>query len=153
RRGIRQLEPGTYLRLRAGKPAQPGRWIPAPAPRPPVADGDLDSLSRTLEDVLSDAVRDHLVADVPVGVLLSGGVDSSTIAALAARHAGRLQTFSVVHRDPAYDERTAARAVAKAIGSEHHEIELSDAPLTEDELDLLVDHHGDPFSDSSSLAV
>jgi len=153
RRGIRQLLPGSAVRLRAGRPAEPRRWIAPPAPAAPPLAGDLSALSHALEELLSGAVRDHLVADVPVGVLLSGGVDSSTIAALAARHAGRLQTFSVVHRDPAYDEREAARAVAAAIGSEHHELELSDAPLTEDELDLLVDHHGDPFSDSSSLAV
>jgi asparagine synthase (glutamine-hydrolysing) len=153
RRGIRQLLPGTCVRLRAGRGAEPHQWIAPPAPAGPVPGGDLDALASGLEGVLSDAVRDHLVADVPVGVLLSGGVDSSTIAALAARHAGRLQTFSVVHRDPAYDERAAARAVAAAIGSQHHEIELSEAPLGEDELDLLVDHHGDPFADSSSLAV
>jgi asparagine synthase (glutamine-hydrolysing) len=153
RAAVRQLEPGTWMRLRAGRPAEAGRWAPSPGPRQPELAGDLDTLSRQLESVLSDAVRDHLVADVPVGVLLSGGVDSSTVAALAARHAGRIQTFAVVHHDPAYDERKAARAVAEAIGSEHHEVEFSEAPLSEDELDVLVDHHGDPFADSSSLAV
>ncbi|MCX5737467.1 MAG: asparagine synthase (glutamine-hydrolyzing), partial [Proteobacteria bacterium] len=129
RAGIRQLRPGTALRLRAGAAPLETRWL------------------------LSECVREHLVSDVPIGVLLSGGVDSSTVAALAARHVGRLKTYAVVHRDPAYDERLAARAVAERIGSEHHEIEFSDTPLSEDELDLLVDHHGDPFADSSSLAV
>jgi asparagine synthase (glutamine-hydrolysing) len=153
RRGIRQLLPGSCVRLRGGASAEPRRWTPAPSPLAPPVAGDLAEVSRALEELLATTVREHLVADVPVGVLLSGGVDSSTIAALAARCAGRVRTFSVVHRDPAYDEREAARAVASAIGSEHHEIELSDAPLSEDELDLLVDHHGDPFADSSSLAV
>ena len=153
RRGIRQLLPGCFAHLHADRAAVEGRFAPEPGPERPALAGDLDALSRALEEVLSEAVREHLVADVPVGVLLSGGVDSSTIAALAARHARRLETFSVVHRDPAYDERKAARAVADAIGSDHHEIELSDAPLSEEELDLLVDHHGDPFADSSSLAV
>ena len=153
RRGIRQLMPGTFARLREGRAAALGRFAPEPGPAQPKLRGELDELSRALEDALSTAVREHLVADVPVGVLLSGGVDSSTIAALSARHARRVKTFSVVHRDPAYDERRAARAVAEAIGSDHHEIELSDAPLSEEELDRLVDHHGDPFADSSSLAV
>jgi asparagine synthase (glutamine-hydrolysing) len=153
RRGIAQLAPGECVWLRAGETAQPARWTPAPGPREPRLVGDVASLSHALEEVLSASVRSHLVSDVPVGVLLSGGVDSSTIAALAARHAGRIETFSVVHNDPAYDERDAARAVANAIGSRHHEIEFSDAPLSQDELDLLVDHHGDPFADSSSLAV
>lgn len=153
RAGIRQLRPGTALRLRAGATPVETRWVAEPGPGEPQLVGDLESLSRELESLLSDCVRDHLVSDVPVGVLLSGGVDSSTVAALAARHVGRLQTYAVVHRDPAYDERLAARAVADHIGSEHHEIEFADTPLSEDELDLLVDHHGDPFADSSSLAV
>ena len=153
RRGIRQLEPGTWLRLRAGAEPVAGRFAPEPGPLGPPASGDLASLADRLEEVLSACVREHLVSDVPVGVLLSGGVDSSTVAALAARHAGRVKTFAVVHRDPAYDERHAARAVASAIGSEHHEIELSVQPLTEEELDVVVDHHGDPFADSSSLNV
>jgi asparagine synthase (glutamine-hydrolysing) len=153
RAGVRQLAPGTALLLRAGAEPQPQRWAAEPAPAEPPLAGDVESLSRELETVLSNSVREHLVADVPVGVLLSGGVDSSTVAALAARHVGRLATYSIVHRDPAYDERDAARAVAEAIGSEHHEIEFSDAALSEAELDLLVDHHGDPFADSSSLAV
>lgn len=153
RSGIRQLRPGTAVRLRAGAAPIETRFVPEPAPIEPMLAGDVESLSHALEALLSQCVREHLVADVPVGVLLSGGVDSSTVAALAARHVGRLKTYAVVHRDPAYDERAAARAVATAIGSEHHEIEFSDAALTEAELDLLVDHHGDPFADSSSLAV
>jgi len=153
RRGIRQLEPGSFVRLRAGADPVEGRFAPEPGPLEPRIEGDVPELAGRLETVLSDCVREHLVADVPVGVLLSGGIDSSTVAALAARHAGRIQTFAVVHRDPAYDEREAARAVAAHIGSEHHEIELSEAPLREEELDVLVDHHGDPFADSSSLNV
>jgi asparagine synthase (glutamine-hydrolysing) len=153
RAGVQQLRPGTALRLRADAEPVETRWVAEPGPAGPLLAGDLGSLSRELEARLSACVRDHLVADVPVGVLLSGGVDSSTVAALAARHAGRLKTYSVVHRDPAYDERAASRAVATHIGSEHAEIEFSDAPLADDELDLLVDHHGDPFADSSSLAV
>jgi asparagine synthase (glutamine-hydrolysing) len=153
RAGVRQLRPGTALRLRPDAAPEEVRFVAEPAPLGPPLAGDAESLSHELERVLSACVREHLVADVPVGVLLSGGVDSSTVAALAARHVGRLRTYAIVHRDPAYDERSAARAVAEAIGSEHHEIEFSDAALTEDELDLLVDHHGDPFADSSSLAV
>jgi len=153
RRGPRQLRPGMRLRLRAGRAAEPRRWIDEPGPRLPRLEGDLETLSRQLEEELSQSIREHLVADVPVGVLLSGGVDSSIVAALAARNAGRIETFAVVHRDPAYDERKAARAVADAIGSRHHEVEFSESPLTEEEFDRVVDHHGDPFADSSSLAV
>ena len=153
RRGPRQLRPGMQVHLRAGVAAQPSRWIDEPTPRLPRLEGDLETLSSQLEEELSQSIREHLVADVPVGVLLSGGVDSSIVAALAARNAGRIETFAVVHRDAAYDERNAARAVADAIGSRHHEVEFSESPLTEEEFESVVDHHGDPFADSSSLAV
>ena len=153
RAGARQLRPGAWVRLRAGEAPREGRFVAEPAPQAPRFDGGLEALSHDLEAVLSDTVREHLASDVPVGVLLSGGVDSSIVAALAARHVGRVKTFAVVHQDPAYDERHAARAVAQAIGSEHHEIEFSHTPLGEQDLDTVVDHHGDPFADSSSLAV
>ncbi len=153
RRGIRQLLPGCAQRLRPGRPSEEIRFAPEPGPTAPLLEGGEEELSQRLERVLSDTVRDHLVADVPIGVLLSGGVDSSTVAALAARHVGRLRTFCVVHRDPRYDESAAARAVASALGSDHHEIELPETGLSPDDLDTLVDHHGDPFADSSSLNV
>ena len=151
RRGVRQLRPGTLAWLRAGREEHVGRWAAEPGPLEPLHRGGEEELSRRLEEILSGCVAEHLVADVPVGVLLSGGVDSSAVAALAARHTGRLETFSIVHRDPAYDERDAARAVAEVIGSEHHEVELSEAPLSEEELDTLIDRHGDPYAESSSL--
>ncbi len=153
RRGICQLLPGTLVRWRPGRAPTEQRFAEPPGPREPLHQGSHDRLVDELEERMSRAVSEHLVSDVPVGVLLSGGVDSSAVAALAARHVSRLETFALVHRDPHYDERGPARAVAEAIGSRHHEIEFSEAPLSEDELDTLVDHHGDPFSDSSSLAV
>lgn len=153
RSGIRQLLPGTWESLRAGDAPRQGSFVAPPGPVGPVLHGDIEHLSVELEGVLSRAVRDHLVADVPVGMLLSGGVDSSVVGALAARHVGRLKTYAVVHRDPRYDESAAARAVAAAIGSEHHEIELPGEGLSWEDLDVLVDHHGDPFADSSSLNV
>lgn len=153
RRGVRQLEPGSWVRLHVDREPESGRFVSPPGPREPTRAGDAASLVEPLEETLSRCVAEHLISDVPVGVLLSGGVDSATIAALAARHTGRVKTFTVVHRDPAYDESDVARRVAHHIGSDHHEIEVSDSPLTEEELDVLVDHHGDPFADSSSLNV
>jgi asparagine synthase (glutamine-hydrolysing) len=76
--------------------------------------------------LLDTVVRDHLVSDVPLGVFLSGGIDSSTVAALAARHArGRLKTFSIGFDDPSFDESGHARQVAQALGTDHHEAVLS----------------------------
>lgn len=153
RRGVRQLLPGTAIELSPGAAGRSFRFAPEPGPGIPQLEGSIESLEDALLEVLSRTVKEHLVADVPVGVLLSGGVDSSTVAALAARHAGRLETFCVVQRDPRHDERRAARTVADHIGSLHHEIELPAEGLTEQDLDDLVDHHGDPFADYSSLNV
>ncbi len=79
-----------------------------------------------LRELLFDAVRMRLVADVPLGVLLSGGVDSSTIAALAVRASSEpVKTFSISFAESSFDESTYARGVAKFLGTDHHEERLS----------------------------
>lgn len=104
-----------------------------------------------VRSLLADAVRKRLVSDVPLGVLLSGGVDSSAIAALAkAQMPGRLKTFTVgFSTDSRYDERPHAALVAKHFGTEHHESIVE--PDAADLLDLLVHHYDEPFGDSSAL--
>lgn len=153
-RGVRQLLPGELLRWRGGR-SERRRYTPKiGTPQPDaLAAMPKDAAAREamLESLLDEVVGDQLVSDVPIGVLLSGGVDSSVVAAAASRRVAGVKTFSVVHRDPAYDEREAARAVAAHLGTEHIELELPEDGLTDDELLGLVDHHGDPFADSSSL--
>jgi asparagine synthase (glutamine-hydrolysing) len=77
-----------------------------------------------LRDLLDEAVRSRLVSDVPLGIFLSGGIDSSAIAALAARH-GALDTFTIGFEESSFDERSYAGAVAQRLGSRHHELVLS----------------------------
>lgn len=104
-----------------------------------------------LASLLEDAVRLRLVADVPVGAFLSGGVDSSIISALAARNHPQLHTFSIGYKgQPYYDETRYAEAVARHIGSEHQTFMLSTEDLAEGYLRLL-DHVDEPFADSSAL--
>src|SRR5207244_13560416 len=85
----------------------------------PHDEGDaVDRLRTTLDRV----VQEHLIADVPLGVFLSGGIDSSAVAAFAARHVSRrLQTFSIGFEDRSFDESAHARRVAQALGTDHHE--------------------------------
>src|SRR4029079_4249897 len=74
-----------------------------------------------LRELLADAVRMRLVSDVPLGVLLSGGVDSSTVAALAVRASSEaVKTFSISFAEASFDESAYARGVAKFLGTDHH---------------------------------
>jgi asparagine synthase (glutamine-hydrolysing) len=111
-------------------------------------DGE-QALAAELRTRLADSVRAHLVSDVPVGVLLSGGVDSATIAALAAEHGGApLRTFSVGFEERSFDEREDARRVAAHVGAHHEEIVLRPEP------DLVLRAAAafdEPFGDSSAL--
>src|SRR5206468_3164789 len=95
------------------------------------------------------AVEAQLMSDVPIGVFLSGGIDSSLVAALAQRHArGRLHTFSIAFEDPQFDESRYARQMAAHIGSNHVERTLKEADLV-DTLDAALDCLDEPMADPS----
>jgi asparagine synthase (glutamine-hydrolysing) len=104
-----------------------------------------------VRDLLTTAVRKRLVSDVPLGVLLSGGVDSSAIAALMARLVpGRVKTFTAgFEGDAFFDERAHAREVAAHIGSEHRDSVVR--PQAAALMETLLHHHDEPFGDSSAL--
>ena len=101
---------------------------------------------------LDRAVKRRLMADVPVGVFLSGGIDSSAVAALAARHlpAGCLKTFSIGFNDPSFDELPYARQMATLLGSDHHE-EILDLEIAKNFLPELLSKLDEPIADSSLL--
>ncbi len=112
-----------------------------------------DKSKEMLRDLLDESVQKRLVSDVPVGTFLSGGVDSSIISILAKQHKPDLNTFSVGYADePFYDETKYASAVAKKIGSNHHEFKLTNNELFEN-LDDILDYIDEPFADSSAIAV
>jgi asparagine synthase (glutamine-hydrolysing) len=110
--------------------------------------GDLDDAAVELEALLQASVKKRLVADVPVGVFLSGGVDSSLVAALAAREHAGIETFSVAFDDPSFDESAHARAVAAHLGTRHHEERLAvdEAARIVGELGAILD---EPIADGS----
>jgi asparagine synthase (glutamine-hydrolysing) len=102
-----------------------------------------------LQELLADSVRLRLVSDVPLGVLLSGGVDSSTIAALAVRASSEaVKTFSISFAESSFDESSYARAVAKFLGTDHHEERLS-ANLAANLVGEIGSWMDEPFSDPS----
>lgn len=150
-RDVRKLAPGTLLSWRPGSAPQLRRWCrPAPAQAHEVRRDDERELAAELADRLRDSMRAHLVSDVPVGVWLSGGVDSGLLAALAAQESGeRLQTFSIGFRERSFDELDRARAVAARLGAEHHEAILG--PDAAERLPLIAAAFDEPYADSSAL--
>ncbi|MGZ8794084.1 MAG: asparagine synthase (glutamine-hydrolyzing) [Gaiellaceae bacterium] len=147
-RKIRKLPPGHLLSWEAGRIDV--RRFARPAPIEEVREDEEAELVEELRSRLRDSVRAHLVSDVPVGVLLSGGVDSSFLAALAAEESsGPLRTFSIGFEERSFDELAGARLVAERYGTQHRELVLRpDAALL---LPALADAFDEPFADSSAL--
>ena len=103
-----------------------------------------------LRTVLTDAVRSHLISDVPLGAFLSGGVDSSLVVGLMTETSGaRVKTFSIGFNEPAFDELEHARRVAQHFGTDHHELVVEPDGIRI--LDQLVSHFDEPFADSSAI--
>jgi asparagine synthase (glutamine-hydrolysing) len=103
-----------------------------------------------LRALLDDSVRRRMVSDVPLGAFLSGGIDSSVVVALMARHSTQpVKTFHIDFAEPDFSEREFARAVAERYGTEHHEIIVR--PSATDVLDDLVAYFDEPFGDSSAV--
>ncbi len=149
-RGVKKLRPGHYLTVTQGGIEERRYWelpIAIDAGMP------LEEASRQFERRFSDAVRSHMVADVPVGGFLSGGVDSSSIvAAASAVTAQPLQTFSITFPGLAeFDESPFAARVAAHCGARHHEFAL--APNLVEALPRIAWHADEPFAVSSGFAV
>lgn len=114
---------------------------------------DYNEAVSKMRELLIDSVEKRMLSDVPLGSFLSGGVDSSIIAAIAARKTEKLKTYSIgFSDDPYFDETAFAEKVAKHIGSEHSVFKLSHKQLL-DALDDVLDYLDEPFADSSALPV
>ncbi len=151
-KGIDEVQPGHWMTVAADGSTQSERyWRPPPISRTSTSIGAVDSV----EQVLDEAVTARLEADVPLGCFLSGGIDSSLIAALAQRSlkaqgAPSLKTFSITHDDADYDESTQARTIAEHIGSDHTELRADPSDLIGD-LERLMQTTGEPTADSGIL--
>lgn len=161
-KGIKKLQPGTYLKLELGEGTiAPGK-VPEPVPywklSEAVENGMNNQFSGSdtgavmeLDTLLSNAVQQQMMADVPLGAFLSGGVDSSTIVALMqAQSARQVKTFTIGFSEKQYNEAEHAKAVAQHLGTEHTELYVTptDAMAVIPKLATLYD---EPFSDASQI--
>jgi asparagine synthase (glutamine-hydrolysing) len=145
----RKLPPGHLLAWEEGE-VEVRRYARPGALTDGERGGSEEELAAELREVLDDSVRAHLVADVPVGVLLSGGVDSGGLAALASEHADEpVRTFSIGFEEAGFNELSRARLVAKRYGTDHHELIVR--PDAVELLPKLVEAFDEPFGDSSAL--
>ncbi len=153
---VTKLKPGHYIFLELNKTKvtvdevqyynipHPGNGLPAT---------DFEKAKQELRTLLDKSVQRRLIADVPLGAFLSGGIDSSVIVALASRHTKQLNTFSIGYKDePLYDETYYARLVAEKYKTNHTVFSLSNDDLFEN-LFSALDYIDEPFADSSALAV
>jgi asparagine synthase (glutamine-hydrolysing) len=145
--GIHKLPAAHVLTLENGKVESRSYWCLSYTTRQPPPT-EIEAAEH-LRELLADAVRMRLVSDVPLGVLLSGGVDSSTIAALAGSASSEaVKTFSISFAESSFDESGYARAVAKFLGTDHHEERLS-ANLAANLVSEIGSWMDEPFSDPS----
>lgn len=147
-RGVAKLPPAHWLTLEAGRLTVRRYWRPTFRPdEPPRRE---EEYLEELEGLFRDAVRRRLISDVPLGAFLSGGVDSSAVVAMMAAEGGpRVKTFTVGFDEAGYSEIEDARAVARHLGTDHHE-----ETVRPDAMAILPDlvwHYDEPFGDSSMV--
>jgi asparagine synthase (glutamine-hydrolysing) len=151
-KGITKLLPGYFLTWHDGEISSHRYWQ---LPRP-------DSSARqTLEDstarlgyLLNESIKEHLAADVPVGVWLSGGIDSSTVLHYASQHTGpRLKTFSITFNGREFDEAPYLREMAVRYSTDHHELDLGPETVTPDSIAELAYYSDEPNADAGAVPV
>jgi len=151
--GVQKLEPGASLLIDPDRRTlcREQWWDPIEeTARSPQRPDTLDAAADHILEALEEAVRTHLVADVPLGCFLSGGIDSSLIAALAARERANLQTFTVAFDFASYDESPFAERIAQYLGTRHTTVRCTAAEALEI-IPRIPEVYGEPYADSSAV--
>jgi len=150
-RGVHKLMPGCWLECSADGEIKPGRYWRLP----PFQEHNETGLTREqtkekIRELFDESVRIRMIADVPLGAFLSGGIDSSlVVASMALQSSAPVKTFSIGFEEAAYNELYYARLVAKKYKTEHHDIIVH--PDSVELIQKLVHHYDEPFADSSAI--
>jgi asparagine synthase (glutamine-hydrolysing) len=151
-KGVYKLKPGHYLMVTKHGAIQEEQYYEIPKTTS-YLNLSYQEAQASLRKILESSVQRRLVADVPLGSFLSGGIDSSIIATIASKHKKNLNTFSIGFKDnPYFDETAYADLVAKKIKSNHTVFSLSNKDLFES-LNEILDYIDEPFADSSAIPV
>ncbi len=149
-KNVFKLQPGHYLKATRQGLENVAFWSPANSLTSHALHDEREA-KKGLEDLLLSAVQYQLISDVPLGVFLSGGIDSSTVAALASRLSStRLNTFSIGFTEAKFNEAHYASAVAKHLGTQHHEFIVSAAEAKR-LVEPMLDAYDEPYADSSAI--
>jgi asparagine synthase (glutamine-hydrolysing) len=150
--GIEKLRPGFWLEWRDGKERSENYWE---LPRAVARHGwTMESATEELDTLLQRSVREHLLSDVPLGVWLSGGVDSTTILHYASQAtSNRLKTFSVSFKGHCFDESDYIRQVVSAYGTQHEQIDLNEDLALQEAIEEFAYYSDDPNGDAGALPV
>jgi asparagine synthase (glutamine-hydrolysing) len=150
---VKKLNPGHFIKVARGK-METQSYYDIPFSKDKVDHSiTYEQAKSKFKDLLEASVQRRLVADVPLGSFLSGGLDSSVVAGLASKHKSDLHTFSIGFKDePFFDETNYARLVAKHFNTEHTVFSLTNNDLYE-HVHNILDYIDEPFADSSSIAV
>jgi asparagine synthase (glutamine-hydrolysing) len=149
--GIEQLPPGEFLEWREGRVRKEPYWtLPQAQPQ----ERPLEEATEQLDALLRQSVREHLLSDVPLGVWLSGGIDSSTILHYASEaSSSRLKTFSISFRGRSFDETSYIRDVTTQYGTEHEQLDLNPELNLQDVIEEFAYYLDEPNADAGALPV
>lgn len=149
--GIQKVPPGQWLEWRDGKVSSGTYWQ---LPYGNTRDLSIDEAAEELDELLRDSVREHLLSDVPLGIWLSGGIDSTSILHYAAENStSQLKTFSISFRGRSFDETAYIRRAVEQYGTDHSELDLSPSVDLQSAIEEFAYFSDEPSADAGALPV
>ncbi len=149
--GIRKVPPGTWMEWRDGETTTKSYWQ---LPYGKIREISLEDAKEQLDTLLAESIREHLLSDVPLGVWLSGGIDSTSILHYAAAaNSSRLKSFSISFNGRSFDESSYIRRVVQEYGTDHDELDLNPGVDLRGAIEEFAYYSDEPSADAGALPV